>query len=118
MLAISILLFQTNSFELALATDGKRTFAIYVYANDKMQWTTGDRDGGKNGLGGDEARVGIIKDDGSTFYIRGSNTPDVMKVHEASNTGLRGLWYFRVDTDMVVTPGEFPLYQSITVLQK
>ena len=81
-----------------------------------MQWTTGDRDGGKNGLGGDEARVGLIRDDGSTFFIRGSNTSDIMKVHEASNTGLRGLWYFRVDTDMVVTPGEFS-YQSITVFQ-
>ena len=97
-----------------MATDGNKTFAIYVYANDKMQWTTGDRDGGEKGLGGDEARVGIIREDGSTFFIRGSNTPDVKKVHEASNTGLRGLWYFRVDTDMVITPGE-PPYQTITV---
>lgn len=93
--------FQTNTFALALATDGKRTFAIYVYANDMMQWTTGDRHGG-----GDNARVGLIKDDGSTFFIKGSNSPDVLRVHETSNTGLRGLWYFRVDTDMVVTPGE------------
>lgn len=93
--------FQTNTFALALATDGKRTFAIYVYANDMMQWTTGDRHGG-----GDNARVGLIKDDGSTFFIKGSSSPDVLRVHEASNTGLRGLWYFRVDTDMVVTPGE------------
>ena len=112
--AVSIVLFQTNSFELALATDGNKTFAIYVYANDKMQWTTGDRDGGEKGLGGDEARVGIIRENGSTFFIRGSNTPDVKRVHEASNTGLRGLWYFRVDTDMVITPGE-PPYQTITV---
>lgn len=90
-----------------MATDGQRTFAIYVYVNDRIQWTTGDRDGGTAGLGGDEADVGIIRDDNSTYFIPGSNTANVLRVHEASNTGLRGLWYFRVDGDNVMTPGKW-----------
>lgn len=89
-----------------MATDGQQTFAIYVYVNDRMQWTTGDSDDGQGGFGGTPARVGIIMDDTtSAHFIPGSGTADILNVHEASNTGLRGLWYFKVDGNTVVVPG-------------
>ena len=49
---------QTNTFQLILATDGSESFAIFLYPDDGIQWTTGYQSGGTKGLGGVEAQVG------------------------------------------------------------
>ena len=69
---------------------------IFLY--DVIQWTTGDFDGGVDGLGGTEALAGISAGDGRNFVIiPGSRTPDIINVNQNSNVDNPGAWIFRVD---------------------
>ena len=65
---------QKNTFQCVLATDGKSdeksdrkssSFAIFLYPQDGINWTTGDASGGKDGLGGTPAQAGINAGDGN-----------------------------------------------------
>jgi len=42
-----------------LASTGFESFTIFLYADGRIQWTTGDNSGGDDGLGGTEALAGI-----------------------------------------------------------
>ena len=86
---------QTNTFQCVLATDGYKSFVIFLYAYGRIQWTTGDDDGGVGGLGGSEAAAGIY------FYRRtiripGSSTPQIIKIDENSNIGVPGMWIYKL----------------------
>ena len=50
-----MLLVQLITFQAVIATDGRRSYTIYNYAN--IQWTTGDASGKSNGFGGTVARA-------------------------------------------------------------
>ena len=89
---------QTNTFQLVLATDGSRSFAIFLYLDDGIQWTTGSRNGGSNGLGGTEAQVGYDAGDSVNYYtINGSMTPSIVDIETTSNVGIPGMYIFEVD---------------------
>ena len=45
-----------------LATDGMETYAIFLYADGEIQWTTGDADGGTNGLGETLPRMDLTEE--------------------------------------------------------
>ena len=85
-----------------------------------IEWTTGDADGGVDGLGGDEADVGLVNEspvislivsnsfypESSSFFLPGSNTSAVLMLDSMSNVGLDGFWVFRVDGEKVEQPSK------------
>ena len=78
-----------------------------------IQWTTGDRDGGVNGTGGDPADVGFIGDNGSNpFFLPASNTSDLVDLDTTSNVGIPGQWVFQVDEITISSPSMFRLLIS------
>jgi len=93
----SISSLQTNTFQCVLATDGYKSFVIFLYAHERIQWTTGDDDGGVGGLGGDGAVAGIY-----TFRrvrsitIPGSSTPQIINIDQNSNVGVPGMWIYKL----------------------
>ena len=81
-----------------LATDGSRSFAIFLYLDDGIQWTTGNRNGGIYGLGGTEAQVGYDAGDYINYYtVNGSMTPSIVDIETTSNVGIPGMYVFEVD---------------------
>jgi len=68
---------------------------MFLYADGRIQWTTGDRSGGDDGLGGTEALAGIDGGDGFNFVtIPGSQTPSIINISQTSNVGIPGIWMF------------------------
>ena len=84
-----------------LVTDGRLSFVIFLYAEGLIQWTTGDDRGGTNGLGGIPAQVGFNAGNGGEYAsVNGSLTPDIVNIDDRiGNTGLKGVWVFRVDDE-------------------
>ena len=72
------------------------SFTIFHYVED-LQWTTGDINGGTNGLGGEEAQVGFNSGGGSHFSLPESQTANVLMLDTTSNVRLPGVWVFQVD---------------------
>ena len=81
------------------------TYAIFLYADGLIQWTTGDADGGTNGLGGNPAQIGVNRGDGEFGVIAISGTSDVLNVASTSNIGENGVYVFKISdvTIQVVT---------------
>ena len=80
-----------------LATNGRgETFAIFLYADGLIQWTTGDADGGTNGLGGNAAQIGVNSGDGESAVIGISGTSDVLNVASTSNIGENGVYVLKI----------------------
>jgi len=87
-----------------LATDGTETYATFLYADGLIQWTTGDNDGGVDGLGGIPAQVGFNKGDGINFAaIPASRTADIINIASTSNIGIPGVWVFHISDDVIPT---------------
>ncbi|XP_065916878.1 uncharacterized protein [Dysidea avara] len=92
---------KTNTFQCILATSGVESFVVFLYADGRIQWTTGDFSGGDDGLGGTEALAGINAGDGENFItIPGSLTPSIINITQTTNVGIPGMWIFRVDHDV------------------
>ena len=90
---------KTNTFQLVLATDGTRSFAIFLYLDDGIQWTTGDDSGGVNGIGGTQAQVGYAAGNGVNFLnVNGSMTPSIINIETTSNVGVPGMYVFQLDS--------------------
>ena len=92
-----------------LGTEGNISIAFLLYADEMIEWTTGDADGGIGGLGGDPADVGFADDDidsdrSNSFFIPGSNTSDILNVDTTTNVGLPGAWLFQVDGEKISNP--------------
>jgi len=90
-----------------LATDGDRSFVVLLYADNLIQWTTGDSDGGNGGFGGDRADVGFIGESES-YFLNASNTSAVLDLDTTTNIGSGGVWLFEVG-DTVILPGQLNL---------
>ena len=85
---------QTNTFQCVIAMSKVESFVIFLYAYERIQWTTG---GTNNGLGGTEALAGINAGDGANYIsIPGSLTPDIINIFEYSNVGMPGKWIYKV----------------------
>ena len=60
---------------------------MFLYADGRIQWTTGGK-----------ALAGINAGDGEDFItIPGSLTPGIINITKTSNVGIPGVWIFRVD---------------------
>ena len=90
-----------------MITNGINAFVAFLYADDLIQWTTGDASGGIDGIGGTPAQVGFNAGDGVRYFsIPGSQTAAIVNIDTTSNVGVPGLWMFRVDQN--ATPSAPP----------
>ena len=90
-----------NTFQCVLASSSSESYAIFLYGD--LQWTTGDRSGGRSGLNGTEALVGINAGDNiNSITVPGSRTPNITNVINTSNVGIPGAWMFKIDKCMYV----------------
>ena len=75
-------------------------FAIYLYADGLIQWTTGDYlNGGINGIGGTAAVIGyqfmLTYPNTMPFYdLPGSNSCSIIHIPSRSNVNIPGLFVF------------------------
>ena len=68
-----------------------------MYADGRIEWTTGDWSGGSDGLSGIEALAGINAGDQINFVtIPGSQSSEIINITRTSNIGIPGVWMFRV----------------------
>lgn len=90
-----------------MITDGIYSFAIFLYADDLIQWSIGTN-------GGVHAQAGFNAGDGVRHLtINGSRTPAIVDIETTSNIGVPGKYIFRVDdTTIIATPPgmEFKLH--------
>ena len=97
---------QTNTFQCVMATNGATSFVIFLYADDGIQWTTGDATDGVNGLGGTPAQVGFNAGDGIRYAsVPGSQTPEIINISTTSNVAVPGVWIFQVDQEEINNGG-------------
>jgi hypothetical protein len=97
---------QTNTFQCVLVTDGRISFAMFLYAEEEIEWTTGDSGGGTSGLGGTPAQVGFNSGDGRFHSLPLSRKAGIVDIDQVpGNTREKGLWIFRVDQSEI-TSGE------------
>ena len=93
---------QTNTFQCILITNGRRSFAIFLYADGEIQWTTGDASEGSGGFGGIPAQVGFNAGDGERFAnVTGSQTADIVNISSTTNANTPGVWIFRIDKEQI-----------------
>lgn len=106
--AFLVFFIKANTFQCIIGNDANSgsSFVILLYADDLIEWTTGDRDGGINGIGGNPALVGFVDDDGTQFAFDGSGTSEVINIDTTSNKGFGGVWCFRTDGTQIQTPCE------------
>ena len=129
--SFSVSIAQTNTFQVVLATDGNKSFALFQYAD--LQWALADprtdtSTATASGSGGGEgtttvvsgsgsgsgsgdavlAQVGFSAGDGMRYYVlNASGTYDVLRLNSTSNIDRPGLWIFRVDGPSVQRGGMF-----------
>ena len=73
-----------------------------MYADGRIEWTTGDWSGGSDGLSGTEALAGINAGDQINHVtIPGSQSPEIINITRTSNIGIPGVWMFRVGRGIV-----------------
>ena len=111
---LSLILFQTNTFQCVLATNGTRSYVILLYAD--LQWASADTcsgSGSESGndegciLGANPAEAGFSARDGMRYFtLNGSGTDAVLSLNSTSNVGRPGVWIFQVDGDQVVSAGK------------
>ena len=90
-----------------MATNGINSFVILLYADDGIQWTTGDTSGGSNGFGGTPAQVGFNAGDENRFaVVPASRMHDIVNIEETSNVGTPGIWIYRVDQNAITSSDE------------
>ena len=78
---------------------------MFLYAEGKIEWTTGDSGGGTNGLGGTPAQAGFNSGDGLRFYsLPFSQKDQIVDIDQLpGNTEEKGLWIFRVDQSEIIS---------------
>ena len=83
-----------------LASDGSLSYAIFLYGDDEIQWTTGDNSGGNYGVGGTPALVGVNAGDGvQSVAVPQSLTPAIVNIAMTSNVGRPGVWIFQINQE-------------------
>ena len=80
-----------------LSTDGERSFVVFMYLDNGIQWTSGDANYGSHGLGGISAQAGFDSGDGVNFLqFAEAMTDDIVDIENTSNIGDPGYYIFAV----------------------
>ena len=82
------LLLQANTFQAVIATDGQRTFVLFIYGD--IEW-------------GNDATVGFNAGDGMRSIVV---TTQPLDVATGSNVGVTGLYINRVDLSAILSPSD------------
>ncbi|XP_011409624.1 PREDICTED: CUB and sushi domain-containing protein 1-like [Amphimedon queenslandica] len=91
---------KVNTFQCILGWNAQESFAIFLYVNPLL-WTTGDANGGRNGVGGMQAQVGFIAGDGSRFFtLPGSGSNFVLALDSDTNIMQPGRYVFQINSDI------------------
>lgn len=98
----STIIIQTNTFQCVLASDDIRSFAIFLYLDEGIQW-------------GPRAQIGLATPNSDTvnhtniiapeFSLPGALTDQSVNIELTENTGTAGKWAFRLDAETVLQPG-------------
>ncbi|CAJ0931492.1 unnamed protein product, partial [Mesorhabditis belari] len=93
-----------NTFQLVIASDEIRTFAIYNYA--RVNWTSSNEAGGLNGFGGKQAAMaGFNGGNGTGWYpLPYSGHGRIWKLGYFSNVLTPGRWVHRID-ELIIPAG-------------
>ncbi|CAD6187941.1 unnamed protein product [Caenorhabditis auriculariae] len=93
-----------NTFQLVIASDEIRTFAIFNYA--RLNWTSSNEAGGLNGFGGKQAAMaGFNGGNGTGWYpLPYSGHGRLWKLGYFSNVLTPGRWIHRVD-ELIIPAG-------------
>ena len=98
---------QTNTFQCVLATNGIKSYVIFLYAD--LQWVAPNQCNG-NGVctpATNPAQAGFSAGDGMRYFtVNGSGTDTVLGLNSTSNVGRPGVWIFQVDGDQVMSAGK------------
>ena len=87
---------QTNTFQCVLASDGQRSYALFLYADGLIEWTTGSSSVA-------HAQVGFNAGDGvRSARVASSGTPAIINISSTSNVNIDGMWIFEVDGEEIV----------------
>ena len=78
------------------------SYATFVYEDRGINWTTSDRNGRINGLGGRPALAGFDSRDGTVFNLPGSGTASVVNLTTTSNVGVPGVFVFRISGSVIM----------------
>ncbi|XP_076455436.1 protein mesh-like [Babylonia areolata] len=92
-----------NTFQSVLVTDGRQSFAVFLY--QKLEWTTGSNSKGNSdtGLGGHPAQAGFNAGDGDNYHtVDGAGEDRVINLTQTTNICFPGKWLFRVDSPQIV----------------
>ena len=107
---------QKNTFQCVLATNGTKSYVIFLYAD--LQWAAPNQCNG-NGVctpDANPAQVGFSAGDGMKYFtVNGFGTDAVLSLNSTSNVGRPGVWIFQVDGDQVSSPGK-PVRNTYTKL--
>ncbi|XP_059051418.1 nidogen-like [Achroia grisella] len=96
---------QTNSFQIAVISNGTESFVELLYPDREIQWI--QREPEELSLPDAKAQVGFVSEDGRVYTIRNSGSDQVRNVVAWSNTQQPGKYVFRV--------GNIPLEGEIAI---
>ena len=105
---------QTNTYQCILATNGADSYAIFLYADGLIQWTTGDANGGSNGTGGTPAKAGFNAGNGINYTtVPGSQTSEIINITSTSNVQVSGMWVFKITTNVTTATNDSGMLHSL-----
>ena len=85
----TLLFLQANTFQAVIATDGQKTFALFIYGD--IEW--GDND----------TTIGFNAGDGVRSIVV---TTQPLDVETGSNVGVTGLYINRIDLSSILSPDD------------
>ena len=97
-----------NTFQCVLVTDGSLSFVIFLYG--EIQWAM---------VSGDPAVVGVNVGDGIRQQnVSESLTEEIININTTSNTGVPGVWIFRLFEDDNITSLDPPIIGNYSLLSQ
>ena len=110
---------QTNTFQCMLATDGSRSFSIFLYLDDGIQWGEGAQIG-FDAVETDFASQNFPLDPSAFplyFSLPGAFSDSSVDIELTENTGTPGKWAFRLDPLNILQAGrKWSVLASVTSL--
>ena len=85
---------KTNMVQLILASDGLRTFAVFLYPEGGIKWVRGQ---GKNRNQLDpQAQAGFMSGEGQSYLLPPSGLDQIANIEDWSNTDVPGMWLYKI----------------------
>ena len=96
-----------NTFQCVLVTDGSLSFVIFLYG--EIQWAVVGQD--------NPAVVGVNVGDGVRQQnVSESLTEEIININTTSNTGVPGVWVFRLFEDDNITSLDPPIIGNFFIV--